>query len=62
MPAKKKNKQPTKDKLYTYEEYRKAFCVDPDSKGINNDPNTFGFRLAKEALAKVSARSESKQK
>lgn len=59
MPAKKKvstvkkGAKKTKEKMYTYEEYCKAFGGNSESEITSADPKAFGLQLAREALKKV---------
>lgn len=50
----KEEKKP-KEKRYSYDEYRRAFCVnlEPEQEQFTVDPEDFGVKLAHEALKKV---------
>jgi hypothetical protein len=54
MPPKKKGKKP-EEKLYSYDEYRKAFCVNPKAKQdySKEEARVFGVKLAEQAMKKV---------
>lgn len=62
MAAKKQEKQgqKPKEKMYTYEEYRKAFCNNPEPELEIADPQAFGMQLAKEVLKKIGQDSPKK--
>lgn len=53
MPTKKKG---NKERMYSFDEYRRAFCsrVDTESDKPNEDPKVFGVKLAEDALKRIN--------